>query len=99
MIEEIKVTLLELLKLDLGITHDLRDAYFSNVIESTCKEIETMGVTLNLESVEDQMLVVEYSAWNYRNRHVNIPLSRSIQFKIHNRLIKKAGTTDAIIES
>ncbi|UQZ76848.1 hypothetical protein C2I17_21150 [Niallia circulans] len=96
--DSVKETILSLLKLDLGITHNLRDAYFSNVIESTCKEIETMGVTLNLESVEDQMLVVEYSAWNYRNRHVNIPLSRSIQFKIHNRLIKKAGKPDAIIE-
>lgn len=85
-----------LLKQDLGITHDLRDAYFSNVIKGSLKEIETLGLVLILDNVDDQMLLVDYATWHYRFRNDNVPLSRSIQFRIHNRVIKKAGTANAI---
>lgn len=90
------VTCLQLLKLDLGITHNLRDTYFLNVLESASREIETMGATLLLNNADDQMLLVDYAAWNYRHRQENIPLSRNIQFRINNRLIKKAGSANAI---
>lgn len=96
--EETKTLILSLLKLDLGITHNLRDAYFSNVISSGLNEIKTMGAELNLSNADDQMLLVDYAAWNYRHRQENVPLSRSIQFRINNRLIKKAGTVNAITE-
>ncbi len=96
--EETKTLLLSLLKLDLGITHNLRDAYFYNILESANSEIKTMGATLNLENADDQMLLIDYAVWNYRHRQENVPLSRSIQFRIHNRLIRRAGVPDAIIE-
>ncbi|MDH5161508.1 hypothetical protein [Heyndrickxia oleronia] len=97
--EKTKSTLLNLLKLDLGITHNLRDTYFNNILDSSYNEIITMGASLNLTNTDDQMLIVDFAAWNYRNRQENIPLSRSIQFRIHNRLIKKAGSADAITEA
>jgi hypothetical protein len=88
--------LLELLKLDLGITHNLRDTYFSNVLESSANELSNMGVLLDYTLSEDQMLVVDYAAWTYRKRQENAPLARNLQFRINNRVIKKAGITDAI---
>jgi hypothetical protein len=88
--------LLELLKLDLGITHSLRDAYFSNLIESSQKEIERMGVSLDFTIVDDQMLVADYAAWSYRKRQEDIPLSKNLQIRINNRIIKKVGTPDAV---
>ncbi|MBU5214979.1 hypothetical protein NST63_27370 [Heyndrickxia sp. FSL W8-0496] len=97
--EKTKSTLLDLLKLDLGITHNLRDPYFNSILDSSYNEIITMGASLNLSNTDDQMLIVDFAAWNYRNRQENIPLSRSIQFRIHNRLIKKAGSADAITEA
>ena len=39
-------TLLNLLKLDLGITHNLRDAFFLQLLDGTIKEIERRGITL-----------------------------------------------------
>ncbi|MGR6912499.1 hypothetical protein RCJ96_26670 [Bacillus sp. BSL6] len=94
--EQVKSNLLNLLKLDLGITHNLRDAYFNNLLVSSQSEIEITGIVLNFESIDDQMLTVDYAAWSYRNRQEDVSLSRNLQIRINNRVIKKAGTKDAI---
>ncbi|MFE4764396.1 hypothetical protein [Bacillus mycoides] len=94
--EQVKANLLDLLKLDLGITHNLRDTYFNNILVSSQNEIERTGIVLDFESIDDQMLIVDYAAWSYRNRQVDTPLSRNLQFRINNRVIKKAGITNAI---
>lgn len=89
--------LLNLLKIDLGITHHLRDDYFYNLLESAKNEIERRPLSpLNFTKVDDQMLVVDYAAWTYRKRQEDSPLSRNLQIRINNRIIKKAGTTDAV---
>lgn len=93
--EQTKATLLTLLKIDLGITHNLRDALFNNLIDSAQQEIERTGIVLEFKSVDDQMLVVDYASWTYRNRGTDVGLSRNLQIRIKNRLIKKAGTVDA----
>lgn len=93
--EQTKATLLTLLKIDLGITHNLRDALFNNLLDSAQQEIERTGIVLDFNSVDDQMLVVDYAAWTYRNRGSDVGLSRNLQIRIKNRLIKKAGTVDA----
>ncbi|MGG2091918.1 hypothetical protein AB1283_04195 [Bacillus sp. S13(2024)] len=94
--EKVKSTLLNLLKLDLGITHDLRDAYFNNLLVSSQNEIERTGIVLDFENIDDQMLTVDYAAWSYRNRQEDTPLSRNLQLRINNRVIKKAGITNAV---
>lgn len=94
--EQTKSNLLILLKLDLGITHNLRDAYFNKSITSAQNEIEKMGAILDFSQEDDQMLLVDYAAWSYRKRQEDVPLSRSIKFRINNRVIKKAGTLDGI---
>ncbi|MDO6631769.1 hypothetical protein [Bacillus thuringiensis] len=94
--EQIKKNLLYLLKLDLGITHDLRDTYFSQVLVSAQNEMERTGIVLDFENMDDQMLTVDYAAWTYRKRQEDIPLARNLQIRIHNRVIQKAGTVNAI---
>ncbi|MGG4312532.1 hypothetical protein ABEW49_29130 [Bacillus anthracis] len=94
--EQTKKNLLDLLKLDLGITHDLRDAYFSNLLISSQNELKRMGIVLDFESIDDQMLTVDYAAWSYRKRQEDIPLSRNLQFRINNRVIQKAGNENAV---
>jgi hypothetical protein len=91
----VKTTLLSLLKLDLGITHALRDVYFNGLLDTSESEIARMGASLDLTKADDQILLVDYAAWSYRKRLENVPLARSIQFRIHNRLIQKAGAADA----
>lgn len=81
-------TVLELFKLDLGITHTLRDTYFYTLIESARKQIEDKGIVLDESLLDDQMLIVNYAAWMYRKRQEDVPLSRHLQQQIRNRIIK-----------
>lgn len=94
--QQIKGNLLALLKLDLGITHNLRDSYFNKIIASSQNEIERTGIVLEWDNDDDQMLVVDYAAWSYRKRQEDIPLSRNLQIRINNRVIQKAGTVNAV---
>lgn len=88
---------LDLFKLDLGITHDLRDTYFSNLIKSADMELTKMGIDLTNNSVEDMQLIVDYAAWNYRKRQEDVGLPRNLKFRINNRVIQKVGaSTDAL---
>ena len=79
----------------MGITHNLRDTLFINLIESSSSELVKMGIDFSKETVEDIQLVVDYSSWMYRKRQEDVGLPRNLQFKIHNRVIQKAGASDA----
>lgn len=81
-------SILELLKIDLGITHSKRDAYFNNLIESVIKELDQKGIKINKANVEDQMLVSDYSAWVYRKRQEDVPLSMNLTQRLRNRIVK-----------
>ena len=82
-------TILNLLKLDLGITHNLRDAFFIQLIQGTIEEIEKRGINLNLNKASDQMLISDYSAWTYRKRQEDLPLANNIQARLRNRIIEE----------
>jgi hypothetical protein len=82
-------TVLTLLKIDLGITHNLRDAYFIKLIEGSMKEIAKRGIILDLNNSADQMLVADYSAWTYRKRQEDVPLANNIQHRLRNRIIEE----------
>lgn len=81
--------ILNLLKLDLGITHNLRDAFFIQLLKGSIKEIERRGITLDQKSADDQMLIVDVAAWTYRKRQEDAPLSNNIQHRLRNRIIKE----------
>lgn len=87
---------LALLKMDLGITHNLRDIYFTNILKSTEFELTKMGIDLSLSTVEDIQLIVDYAVWNYRKRQEDVGLSRNLKFRIHNRVIQKAGASSDV---
>lgn len=89
--DETKSILLELLKLDLGFKHTARDMYLNKLLPSVEKELIRKGLVLDIEQDDDQMLVVDYAAWLYRNRQEYQPLPRNIQIRIHNRAMQKAG--------
>ncbi|MEK3955375.1 hypothetical protein [Psychrobacillus sp. FSL K6-1464] len=95
--EELHTNSLQLLKLDLGITHGLRDTYFTNILKTSNIELSKMGVDLSIATVEDMQLIVDYAVWNYRKRQEDVGLSRNLKYRINNRVIQKAGaSTDAI---
>ena len=84
-------TVLTLFKHDLGITHNLRDEFFLSIVNASKLELERKGITLDLNSIDDKMLISDYAAYNYRNRIANVPLSMNLQLRIRNRIIKSRG--------
>jgi len=91
-------TLLNLFKLDLGITHSVRDAFFLQLLQGSIQEIERRGITLDQKSADDQMLIVDYAAWTYRKRQEDAPLASNIQHRIRNRIIQeRIAKQDGII--
>jgi hypothetical protein len=82
-------TVLNLFKIDLGITHNLRDAFFISLLQGSKKEIERRGITLDLNKTDDQMLISDYAAWTYRKRQEDTPLANNIQQRLRNRIIEE----------
>lgn len=83
---------LQLLKMDLGISSNSRDTFFNALLKSNKAELEKKGVTLDVEkNVEDQVLLSDYSAWIYRKRTEDAPLARNLDFRIKNRIVKARG--------
>ncbi|HSW76108.1 MAG TPA: hypothetical protein VLG50_03645 [Candidatus Saccharimonadales bacterium] len=82
-------SVLNLLKIDLGISHNLRDAFFIQLLKGSVLEIELKGITLDLNQADDQMLLSDYAAWCYRKRQEDVPLANNIQARIRNRIIKE----------
>lgn len=87
---------LKLLKLDLGITHDKRDAYFNALLNSAVLELERKGIALSLAEADDQMLLSDYAAWLYRKRQDDVPLAKNLKLRLMNRKVRARaqGVTD-----
>jgi len=90
-------TILSLFKIDLGITHNLRDSFFIELINSSLFEIERKGISLDLSRSDDAMLLCDYALWTYRKRQEDVGLSRNIQHRLRNRIIEeRIAKQDAI---
>lgn len=78
-------TMLQMLKIDLGITTDIYNTRLTQYITTAKAEIEREGVALT-ESIADGNLVIQYAAWMWRKRDTGEGLPRMIRWQINNRL-------------
>ena len=86
---------LPLLKARLGISTDSRDALLNaliNGITSDCQN--THGIVLQDSRPEHIMFVLDWATWKYQHPEDGIT-PRSIQFRLKNLIIQKAGEPDA----
>lgn len=84
---------LSFFKNDIGICHNQKDEFYMSYIQSRFCDLQDKGIALNLNSLEDQMLLSDFSVWEYRNRKENLALSKSLQLRIRNRIVKKRSET------
>jgi len=82
-------TVLEMLKVDLGISHQSRDVYLNNVIQGCVEELKDKGIMLDLEQTDDAMLLSDYAAWRYRKRTEDVPLAKNLDLRIKNARTKE----------
>ena len=79
---------LTLLKLNLGITHDLRDELLIAEINATKEELNGKKINLNLEKAEDKILLLDLVLWRHKKQDENIALPKSIDYRIKNKIVK-----------
>lgn len=83
--------MLEMLKIDLGITTTAYDERLGQYLTSAQQMIEREGVTaLDLSSsFEDMQLVVMYAAWLWRRRDSMEGMPRMLRWALNNRIFSE----------
>ena len=82
--------MLEMLKIDLGITTTAYDGRLEQYLSSAQQMIEREGVTaLNLSALEDMQVVVMYAAWLWRRRDTQEGMPRMLRWPLNNRIFSE----------
>lgn len=81
--------MLNLLKIDLGITTTAYDDRLTAYIESAIAQIQREGAGLDLSDAEDMQLVVMYAAWMWRRRDTGEGMPRMIRYALNNRVFSE----------
>lgn len=81
--------MIDMLRTDLGITTNKYDVRLMQYLESAESEIKEEGITVNLENVKDQQLVVMYAAWMWRKRDSMEGMPRMLRYMLNNRLMSQ----------
>lgn len=82
-------TMLEMLKVDLGISIDAYDTRLAQYLTTAQRSIATEGVTIDRDSVEDCTLVIMYAAWLWRKRDTGEGMPRMVRYELNNRLFSE----------
>lgn len=93
---------LEALKIDLGITTEAFDERLKQYLSTGQQLIQTEGITLDLEDVTDNQLIVMYAGWLWRKRDYQFRndrnereiMPRMLRYALNNRLMAEKGHTD-----
>lgn len=84
--------LLILLKMDLQITVDAYDTFLKQLLDQAKEALEIVGITIDLNSINDCNIIRQYAAYLYRSRRGEDKAApRSLQLLINNRLMKEVG--------
>ena len=87
--EEQIMGLLRMLKIDLGIMGGAYDCRLTQYIENAAAKITEEGATLDLASLADSQLVVEYAAWTWRRRDTGEGMPRMLRWQLNNRIFSE----------
>ena len=82
-------TMLQMLKIDLGITTTAYDERLTQYLASAREAIEIEGITLDDSVVSDGNLVVMYAAWLWRKRDSAEGMPRMLRWQLNNRLFSE----------
>lgn len=81
-----ELIMLQMLKIDLGITTTAYDERLSQYLTSAKDAITKEGITLDDSVISDGNLVVMYAAWMWRKRDTNEGMPRMLRWQLNNRL-------------
>jgi len=81
-------TMLQMVKIDLGINTTIYDSRLLQYIEAAKEAITIEGITLG-DTVSDGNLVVMYAAWLWDKRKTGEGMPRSLRWMLNNRLFSE----------
>lgn len=84
-----ETTMLEMLKVDLGISTNAYDQRLAQYLTSAQTYIKREGITLDDEKMSDMNLVVMYAAWLWSKRDKNSAMPRMLRWNLNNRLFEE----------
>lgn len=82
-------TILEMLKVELGISTNAYDTVLNQIITYSVDEIEREGTVLDLSTVSDTTLVSMYAAWLWRKRETGEGMPRMLRYALNNRVFSQ----------
>lgn len=82
-------TMLEMLKIDLGISTTAYDTRLAQYLETARDAITIEGITLDDEIISDGNLVVMYASWLWRKRDTAEGMPRMLRWMLNNRLFSE----------
>ena len=82
-------TMLDMMKVDLGISTTAYDARLAQLLQVAEKAISEEGITLSSDSIGDGNLVVIYAAWLWRKRDNSDEMPRMLRWLLNNRLFSE----------
>jgi hypothetical protein len=80
--------ILEMLKVDLGISTDAYDERLESIISYAISEIEREGIVLG-DTIEEQNLVAMYAGWLWRKRETGEGMPRMVRYALNNKLFSQ----------
>lgn len=88
--------MLQMLKVDLGITAAAYDERLQQYLKSAQGEIEREGAKIDPSRLDDAQLVVMYAAWLWRRRDSMEGMPRMLRWTLNNHVFagKMAGKAD-----
>lgn len=87
-------TILEMLKVELGISTNAYDTVLNQIITYSVDEIEREGIVLDLSTVSDTTLVSMYAAWLWRKRETGEGMPRMLRYALNNRVFSQKMAED-----
>lgn len=84
-------TMLEMLKVDLGISTTAYDARLTSYIQSAKIAIKTEGIDIDESIISDANLIITYAGWLWRKRDTNEGMPRMLRWQLNNRLFGEKG--------
>lgn len=83
-----KETMLQALKVDLGITTAAYDVRLAQYLETARRAIEIEGIDLT-ESISDCSIIVMYAGWLWKKRDTGEGMPRMLRWVMNNRLFSQ----------
>ena len=81
-----ETTMLEMLKVDLGISTNAYDQRLAQYLTSARTYITREGITIDDEKISDMNLIVMYASWLWSKRDTSEAMPRMLRWNLNNRL-------------